>query len=100
MPPKVYADLPHRHLGDAPGVVALRRHNGHYAPVAKHRSERLVTVGAYVTMGGGSLVILDYYITHPVVGVVGVIAFILGIILVGVGGGLRNAWRAFWTFFP
>lgn len=68
--------------------------------MGEHRSERTIRVGAYVAMAGGSLLILNYFIGRPAVAPVGAILFVSGIVLVGVGGGLRNAWRAFWTFFP
>lgn len=51
-------------------------------------------------MAGGSLLVLNYFTGRPVVGAVGAILFVSGVVLVGVGGGLRNAWRALWTFVP
>lgn len=69
--------------------------------VIERPRNRLTTVGMYVAMAGGMLLAVTYVASPPdVVPVVGWLLFVGGLVLIGLGGGLKSLWRALWALFP
>ena len=58
-------------------------------------------VGAVVTMAGGLLLASTFVVSPPTaIPAIGLAMFIGGLLVIGIAGGLREAWDAFKAFFP
>ena len=65
------------------------------------RNPQLVSVGIVVTVVGGIALAVGLVASLPSgVAVAGVVCFVAGIVVVGVGGGLRTAWEVFKALLP
>ena len=68
---------------------------------ARSGRKRLMVPGLYVALVGGLLLAIGYVATPPEAATaLGLVLFVGGILMIGVGAGLRAAWRAFWSLFP
>lgn len=77
------------------------RSDGDDARSTRSSRRRLVASGVCVTMAGGTLLATGYVASPPpIVAILGIILFLAGILMVGIGAGLRAAWSAFWQLFP
>jgi hypothetical protein len=65
------------------------------------RNPRLVTVGILLIAAGGIVLAITFIATLPTSAVAGAAAlFLAGIIVVGVGGGLKTAWEVVKALLP
>ena len=60
-----------------------------------------MSAGIVVAAVGGLVIALGYVVSLPAAAdVVGAALFVLGIVVVGVGGGLKTAWEVLKALFP
>lgn len=65
------------------------------------RWPRVVSIGILLTGAGGLLLAADFLVDlPPLLAGVGAAAFVVGVVLTGIGGGLRTAWEVVRWMWP
>ncbi len=64
------------------------------------RRPRVVSWGIVSTGVGGLLLALTFLVSSAAVAILGAVLFIVGLVLVAVGGGLKTVWEVAKAIFP